>query len=940
MKILYSLLCICIFSITETKCKEELRIAKNRLIYSYTHTTCSHLFVLSPYNTKGKLIAERMRLQREEEEKQRALEDAERKRIEEIERKEREEAERIQREKDKKKQREKEKKERQKKEGTYMTKKQKQQAALAQQRLEAMRAAGMEVPSGGRGKKTDGKKKKKSQEEDLAEGEEERRMAEEEEAAAAKKKAREEEEAKRLAAEEEAARLAAEEEKKKEDEEDEDAKDDWEDSGDEWDADSDASGPGLDALERRLKQATTSMSDSDDDEDLIEKEKRLEQERLAQLGKERAERDRIQAEKFAEMKAQEEEMERQEMMMAQRREEGKKRRLELEKANIAARTRDDLRCPIVVIMGHVDTGKTKLLDKIRKTNVQEGEAGGITQQIGATYFEKSTLLSQTAKLNETEKFDLTLPGMLVIDTPGHESFTNLRSRGSSLCDVAILVVDLMHGLEQQTIESLTMLRNRGTPFVVALNKVDRCYDWKTCKDMPIRDALKEQSEGTIQEIRSRSSDAKLQLQEQGVNSNIYWETGEDDWTNSDFVPLVPTSAISGEGVQDILLLLCQIAQRKLWRQLMWCANLQCTVLEVKAIDGLGMTVDVLVVNGYLKEGDKAVFCTLDGPIVTEIRGLLTPPPSREMRIKSEYIHHKEIKGALGVKVIGNGLEKVMAGTPVMVVGPEDEVEDIKAEVMSDLTRLQDKLSTDKKGVMVQASTLGALEALLQFLREETQPPIPVSAIGIGTIHKRDVTRISIMNEKGCSEYATILAFDVPVPRDAREYAEEVNVRIFTADIIYHLFDQFTRFMEGLMEQRREDAAAIAVFPSIVKILPQHVFNTKDPIIVGVEIVEGILKVGTPLCVPALDGLHVGNVTSIESNGHEQETARKGASVAIKIVNENNPTITYGRQFDASHSLYSTLSRASIDALKLHFKDKLENEDWRLVVKLKKVFNII
>ncbi|EED95382.1 predicted protein [Thalassiosira pseudonana CCMP1335] len=591
-------------------------------------------------------------------------------------------------------------------------------------------------------------------------------------------------------------------------------------------------------------------------------------------------------------------------------------------------------------MGHVDTGKTKLLDKIRKTNVQEGEAGGITQQIGATYFEKSTLLTQTAKLNETEKFDLTLPGMLVIDTPGHESFTNLRSRGSSLCDVAILVVDLMHGLEQQTIESLHMLKNRGTPFVVALNKVDRCYAWKTCKDTPIRDALKEQSDGTLNEFRSRASDAKLQLQEQGVNSNIYWEMGDDDWENSDFVPLVPTSAVTGEGVQDILMLLCQIAQRKLWSQLMWCANLQATVLEVKAIDGLGMTVDVLVVNGYLREGDRAVFCTLDGPIVAEIRGLLTPPPSREMRIKSEYIHHKEIKGALGVKVIGNGLEKVMAGTSVLVVGPDDEVEDIKAEVMSDLTKLQDKLSTDKKGVMVQASTLGALEALLQFLREETKPPIPVSAIGIGTIHKRDVTKISIMNEKGCPEYATILAFDVPVEREAREQAEEVNVRIFTADIIYHLFDQFTRFMEQLTEKRREDAAAIAVFPSIIKILPQHVFNQKDPIIVGVEVVEGILKVGTPLCVPALGGLTVGTVTSIESNGREQETAKKGSSVAIKIVNESNPTITYGRQFDASHSLYSHLSRASIDALKLHFKEKLETEDWRLVVKLKKVFNII
>jgi translation initiation factor 5B len=422
-------------------------------------------------------------------------------------------------------------------------------------------------------------------------------------------------------------------------------------------------------------------------------------------------------------------------------------------------------------MGHVDTGKTKLLDKIRKTNVQEGEAGGITQQIGATYFEKKTLETQTAKLNETEKVDLTVPGMLVIDTPGHESFSNLRSRGSSLCDVAILVVDLMHGLEQQTIESLTMLRNRGVPFVVALNKVDRCYAWKTCKDAPIRDALKVQAEGTVSEFRSRATEAKVQLQEQGVNSNLYWEMGDEDWTNSDFIPLVPTSAITGEGVQDILLLLCQIAQRKLWEKLMWCANLQATVLEVKAIDGLGMTVDVLVVNGFLREGDKAVFCTLDGPIITEIRGLLTPPPSREMRIKSEYIHHKEVKGALGVKVIGNNLDKVMAGTPVLIVGPGDEEEDIKAEVMSDLTKLEDKLSTDKQGVLVQASTLGALEALLQFLREDTKPPIPVSAIGIGTIHKRDVTKISVMNEKGHPEYATILAFDVPIEREAREHAQ-------------------------------------------------------------------------------------------------------------------------------------------------------------------------
>jgi translation initiation factor 5B len=711
-----------------------------------------------------------------------------------------------------------------------------------------------------------------------------------------------------------------------------------ESSGDEWDADSDDDNDDkFDALTKRLEKVQTNY---DDGIDLIEIEKQKDKERLRELGLKRAEQERIDNEKRALAEAEQSEEDRKTLMARQLREEGKKKRELQEKTNLEARSPDKLRCPIVVIMGHVDTGKTKLLDKIRKTNVQEGEAGGITQQIGATYFEKSTLQQQTIRLNAVENFEIKIPGMLVIDTPGHESFSNLRSRGSSLCDIAILVVDLMHGLEQQTIESLTMLRKRKVPFVVALNKVDRCYGWKTHKDTPIREALKGQDESTVGEFRSRATDAKVQLQEQGVNSNIYWEMGSEDWSNSDFIPLVPTSAITGEGVQDVLLLLCQISQRKLVRSLMWHANLQCTVLEVKAIDGLGMTVDVLVVNGTLREGDRAAFCTLDGPIVTEIRGLLTPPPSREMRIKSEYIHHKEVHGALGVKLIGNNLDKVMAGTPVMVVNKDDEEEDIKAEVMSDLADLQSKLNTDKLGVLVQASTLGALEALLQFLRVDTKPPIPVSAIGIGTVHKRDVTKISIMNEKGCSEYATILAFDVPIERDAREYAQEVNVRIMTADIIYHLFDQFTRFMEELNEKRRIEASAIAVFPSIIRILPQHVFNQKDPIIVGIEIVEGILKVGTPLCIPALGGLHIGKVESIESNGRIQETARKGVSVAVKIVNESNPTLTYGRQFDSSNMLYSTLTRASIDALKSHFKDQLDTDDWRLVVKLKKIYNII
>jgi translation initiation factor 5B len=871
-----------------------------------------------------------LRKQKEEEERRAADAEAERLRIEAEEAAEAELKRLEEEEKQRKKEKQAEKIARQKQEGTYMTKAQKAKAKLAEQRLEAMRAAGM-IPVAA----TEGTKPEKIVYESKKKGRGNKNNAHPPEPPELPVVPKVEPVVEKVVEVVEESKPAIVEEVAEVEEVNDEGKD--ESSGDEWDADSDVDNDDkFGDLAARLEKVHA----NDEDVDLIELEKKKELERLRLLGLKRAEQERIEAERRSKSEAEEAEAGRKEAMAKQLREDGKRKRLEQEKANLAARSPDDLRCPIVVIMGHVDTGKTKLLDKIRKTNVQGGEAGGITQQIGATFFEKKTLEVQTSRLNATEKFELKVPGMLVIDTPGHESFTNLRSRGSSLCDIAILVVDLMHGLEQQTIESLTMLRTKGVPFVVALNKVDRCYGWKTQEDAPIREALKDQDEGTLSEFRSRAVDAKVQLQEQGVNSNIYWEMGKDDWASTDFIPLVPTSAITGEGVQDLLLLLCQMAQKKLVDSLMWHANLQATVLEVKAIDGLGMTVDVLVVNGYLREGDKAVFCTLDGPIVTEIRGLLTPPPSREMRIKSEYIHHKEIKGAIGVKIIGNNLDKVMAGTPVMIVGPNDEEEDIKSEVMADLTSLQSKLNTDKLGVLVQASTLGALEALLQFLREETKPPIPVSAIGIGTIHKRDVTKISIMNEKGHSEYATILAFDVPIEREAREHAQDLNVRIMTADIIYHLFDQFTRFMTELNEQRRSEASAIAVFPSIIKILPQHIFNQKDPIIVGAEVVEGILKVGTPLCIPALGGLFVGKVESIENNGRIQETARKGVSVAIKIVNESNPTITYGRQFDATHHLYSQLTRASIDALKAHFKEQLDTEDWKLVIKLKKVYNII
>ncbi|CAM6096724.1 unnamed protein product [Calypogeia fissa] len=612
-----------------------------------------------------------------------------------------------------------------------------------------------------------------------------------------------------------------------------------------------------------------------------------------------------------------------------------KEKREARKADaLMKRSADDLRSPICCILGHVDTGKTKLLDCIRRTNVQEGEAGGITQQIGATYFPMENIRERTKDLKATA--EMRVPGLLVIDTPGHESFTNLRARGSSLCDIAILVIDIMHGLEPQTIESLKLLQMRKTPFVVALNKVDRLYDWRSTPNSPIQKSLRLQGKQVVQEFETRTNAVITQLKEQGMNSELYYKNKEV----RKVISMVPTSAVSGEGVPDLLMLLVQLTQRMMEEKLMYVSEVQCTVLEVKMIEGLGTTIDVVLVNGVLHEGDQIVVCGMQGPIVTTIRALLTPHPMKELRVKGSYEKHKELKAAQGIKITAQGLEHAIAGTQLYVVGPDDDVDDIKQEAMEDMKNVMSRVDKSGEGVCVQASTLGSLEALLEFLKSPAVK-IPVSGINIGPVHKKDVMRASVMLERKRKEFATILAFDVKVTQEAKELADELGVKIFTADIIYHLFDQFTNYISTIKEEKRKESAEEAVFPCVLKIVPECVFNKKDPIIVGVNVLEGIAKVGTPLCVPSREFIEIGKIASIEVNHKVVDTAKKGQAVAMKIIGTNAEETQkmFGRHFDLEDELVSSITRRSIDLLKENYRDDLAMEDWKLVVKLKVLFQI-
>ncbi len=595
-------------------------------------------------------------------------------------------------------------------------------------------------------------------------------------------------------------------------------------------------------------------------------------------------------------------------------------------------SKDQYRSIITCIMGHVDTGKTKMLDKIRGTNVQDGEAGGITQQIGATFIPKNTLLQKMGCLASKEEFNINVPGLLMIDTPGHEAFANLRSRGSRLCDIAIVNVDLVHGLEQQTLQSISMLKEVGTRFIISLNKIDRLYGWKSTPDRNIREALAEQDENTLGEFNTRLEGIITQIMELGFNAKLYWENDSIE----DTINICPTSAITGEGIGDILFNIVDYSQNYLSEQITWEEEIKCVVMESTVTEGFGNTIDVILINGELSVGNRIIVSTTDGPVETIIRNILTPPPNRESRIKSEYIHHKSIKGAIGIKIVANKISKTLAGTPVIPINSSDEKESLIQQAQEAISQ-SEMIELQSHGLVVHASTLGSLEALLQFLRVECSPPIPVSQVTIGPVLKKDVVKISIINDKLSQEFKTILAFNVEVDEEAVKEAEVLGIKIFTAEIIYHLFDQFIKYKEEIVTRQREQARPLAVFPCELKILPNCIFNKKGPLVFGVEVINGNLHLGTPLSTP--DGTVIGKVIGIQNDHKDVNIGKKGMSVCIKVDNQENPTISYGRHFDHTKPLYSKITRESINVIKEHFKKDITPEDFNLLVNLKRIFRI-
>lgn len=625
---------------------------------------------------------------------------------------------------------------------------------------------------------------------------------------------------------------------------------------------------------------------------------------------------------------------------------------------------NNFRCPIFTIMGHVDTGKTTLLDYLRKTSVQSHEAGGITQQIGATLLTPDVIAKQIKSIEtiSSNNLDIKIPGLLLVDTPGHEAFKVLRKLGSKLADIAIVIVDIMHGLEPQTLESINLLKESNSPFMFALNKIDRLYGWKndfgnTGINMGIDKQIEYQDLNTREEFKSRYRQIQTQIMSHGINCELFWS----NTSPADTIDIIPISEITGQGIPDLLSNIINYSQTTLKDNLEWIENMECIVMEITNTDGYGYTIDCVLRNGQLSRGDWINIPTSSGTqIKTQIKNILTIPANRDSKFisQSKYIQHQSIKGACQIKIVAPNLELSQIGSQIILETDNVEINnmlgqrdnnikdnsnnDDENDEKEDKEDANNLIQLDSQGICIFTSTRGSMESFVQFARTnpELVLPIQISHISIGNVNKKELTKFNLANKSNSSnsepipEHQCVLAFEVEIDKEATQYAKDNGITIFKDKTIYRLFNQYRDFANKLYADRKEQMRKITVFPCVLKIIESNVFNKKNPLVMGVEVQEGTLHLGTPLITESKT--YIGKIVGIQVNKQDVKIGNKGQSVCVKIDNQTNPGIMYGRHFTHRDLLYSNVSRASVDILKQYFKQDISKEDVKLLVKLKKI----
>ncbi|MBR9699957.1 translation initiation factor IF-2 [Candidatus Woesearchaeota archaeon] len=567
-----------------------------------------------------------------------------------------------------------------------------------------------------------------------------------------------------------------------------------------------------------------------------------------------------------------------------------------------------IRCPICTVVGHVDHGKSSILDRIRGSAIVKTEAGAITQAIGASIIPLEVIKKICGPLLDAMKLNFTIPGLLFIDTPGHAAFTNLRKRGGNLADIAILVIDIREGLMPQTIESIEILKQYKTPFIIAANKIDLLAGWKK-QEGALLNNINTQSPQTIEQIEKKLYEIVGKLAEYGLQADRFDRV--EDYTKQ--IAIVPTSAETGEGIPELLMVLSGLAQKFLEK----C--LECDVdgpakgiiLEVKEDKGIGKSIDAILYDGTLRVNDTIVIGGLHEPIVTRVKALFEPAPLAEMRDKkSKFTSVKEVAAAKGVKIAAPDVQDVVAGMPIIQA---TDIEKAKEDVQSQVEEVV--IETDKTGIVVKADSLGSLEALLKLLKEEK---IEIKKATIGNITKKDIADASA-NKEVDPFTCVVLGFNV---EDISGICD-ANVKIISSQIIYEIIDKFKKWVEEQKAEQQASELDTLVQPCKVHIMKGYIFRQSNPAVVGVEVIAGTVTANAPIM--NRKGKKLTSVKGMQADKKSIDKAEKGKQVAISL-----PNLTVGRQINEEDILYSDLPEADFKKFK-KLKSHL-SEDQKMVLK--------
>ncbi len=572
----------------------------------------------------------------------------------------------------------------------------------------------------------------------------------------------------------------------------------------------------------------------------------------------------------------------------------------------------EYRQPIVCVLGHVDHGKTSILDSIRGTTVAAKEAGGITQRIGATDISLSDI-EKRANI-PAGKSKLKIPGLLFIDTPGHVAFSNMRARGGALADMAILVVDINEGFKPQTIESINILKKFRTPFVVAANKIDLIPLFTQVRDTNFQQMLKKQREEFVTELDTRLYNLVNRFYEYGLTTERYDRI-------SDFaknIAIVPMSAKLNIGIPDVLMVIAGLAQRYLEKEIEFKDTYgRGTIIELKKEESLGLTLDTVLYQGILHKGDTIALNTRSGPATTKIKAMLVNTKGRTKKL----LEKDHVYSASGVRILISDKLEVVSGSPIIVVndGPEAAFEEILKESQANIV-------LSEHGVTVKADALGSLEAVSYELE---QKDMKIRSAEIGDISKRDITDVATLNEP---LDRVILGFNVGITQEAQEATMMSDVGVKVGEVIYSLVEDTEKWLKDRKHELDEGRKKRIAVPSKISIIPEYIFRAAKPVIVGVKVYSGRIKVGDTLMKS--DGRYGGTIRSIRDGEVSKQFADAPSEVAVSIEG-----VTLNRQIFPEESLYVDIPEFVVKELREEKMDENTMLTLEEIIKIKRKENM-